>query len=558
MSVNIVPGISAPSALHASEGDVGRTCEIIIIDGTSTYNIPSTATVTITATKPSGMGFTQACTVTENGTAMFETTASMTDESGKMEAEVRIVDGGQNIGTANLLWIVERNPHPSNVIDGDVERAKTILERAEEAMAKAEQMIEEVDDYNDNSNRVAETVNAVASGAGTLTATYTQGFWSSPTVIKTNDTLVCNKAKISVPAGCKLTIKPNGLYLLAQDASGTALVGQAIFWDGTASQTYSTGTVGILPAAAADRDIVFRIGKSASHSGAITPDDVKIEITLVRDFDMSYLRSLAGQISVTFDGTQWTLTPSDDFVAIGYKYEYIFARTLSAVTIANPSSGTDVVYYDSQDGTIKSDKASCVWLNSGRYIICYIYGSMLTPCECNIVADSNIIASPKNASAIISGLIWMYMSVGKLRIVTDSHARATYNDVYVPISGLDMTIAIASTSAVCLNAGGFYVKTIANLKKEEKVVAYVYNEWVTAIEPHIYTNSLPITGLIQREGLPIYINNDKIKGYNVASRSTAYAVDFGRWLKLVDAYNYTASPIAYLDGVRRIDRKSVV
>lgn len=147
-SVNLVPGMSAPAVLHASEGDVGRVLEIVIIDGQLVYNIPSTATVTITATKPSGMGFTQACTVTENGTATFETTASMTDESGKMEAEVRIVDGGKNIGTANLLWIVERNPHPSNVIDGDVERAKTILERADEAMAKAEQMIEEVEIYN--------------------------------------------------------------------------------------------------------------------------------------------------------------------------------------------------------------------------------------------------------------------------------------------------------------------------------------------------------------------------------------------------------------------------
>ena len=147
-SVNLVPGMSAPAVLHASEGDVGRVLEIVIIDGQLVYNIPSTATVTITATKPSGMGFTQTCTVTENGTATFETTASMTDESGKMQAEVRIVDGGKNIGTANLLWIVERNPHPSNVIDGDVERAKTILERAEEAMAKAEQMIEEVELYN--------------------------------------------------------------------------------------------------------------------------------------------------------------------------------------------------------------------------------------------------------------------------------------------------------------------------------------------------------------------------------------------------------------------------
>ncbi len=146
-TLNVVPGISVPTALHASCGDVGRVLEFILVDGTNTFEIPSTATVTITATKPSGMGFTETCTVTANGTATISTTAAMTDESGTMLAELRIVDGNDNIGTANFQWIVEKDPHPSNIIDGDVEQARTILQRAEAAMTAAEEAVETAQTY---------------------------------------------------------------------------------------------------------------------------------------------------------------------------------------------------------------------------------------------------------------------------------------------------------------------------------------------------------------------------------------------------------------------------
>lgn len=146
-TLNVVPGISVPTALHASRGDVGRVLEFILVDGTNTFEIPSTATVTVTATKPSGMGFTETCTVTAKGTATISTTAAMTDESGTMLAELRIVDGNDNIGTANFQWIVEKDPHPSNVIDGDVEQARTILQRAEEAMTAAEEAVETAQTY---------------------------------------------------------------------------------------------------------------------------------------------------------------------------------------------------------------------------------------------------------------------------------------------------------------------------------------------------------------------------------------------------------------------------
>ena len=395
-------------------------------------------------------------------------------------------------------------------------------------------------------------VNAITNESYILSVIYAQGYWSTTSTIKNNNTIVCNSQKIYVPAGCRLFIEPNGLYLLAQDASGDSLTGQTIYWDGVASKTYNTGTIGVIAASGTDRYIVFRIGTNASHDGNITPANVNMTVSLVRVFDLSYLRSVAGQINVTFSENNWTFTPSDDFVAIAYKNEFIFAHSMSAATVVNPSSGSTVVYYDANDGTIKSDKATTYWINSVRHIICYIYSSTLIPCECNIVADANIIASPKNASAIISGLIWMFVSGGKLRIITDSHARATYNDAYVAISNLNLSLPIASTSAVCLGSSGFYLKTIANLKNTEKVVAYVFNEYVTAVEPHIFVNTLPITGLVQRENLPIYINNEKINGYNIASRSTVYAADFGNWFKLVNAYSYASSPISYFDGIRRI------
>ena len=141
--VNLVPGVGGVQTYNCSQGDIGRTLEFTIINGSSVYSIPSDATVTVAGTKPSGMGFSEVCTITTDGTAEVNTTEAMTQEPGRIWSELRIVDAdGANIGTANFMLAVEKSPHDASVTDGTIAEAKTILERAEDAVTECEAIAE--------------------------------------------------------------------------------------------------------------------------------------------------------------------------------------------------------------------------------------------------------------------------------------------------------------------------------------------------------------------------------------------------------------------------------
>ena len=134
INVDTTPGLLMPT-LYFSQGDIGREFEINLSskDG---FTIPAGATVKMVATKPSGFGFEVTGTLT--GTvASFTTTETMTNESGRFPAEIRIEYSGDVIGTANFMLSGEINPHPDGTIDGDAEEIipelTVLVERAEAA-----------------------------------------------------------------------------------------------------------------------------------------------------------------------------------------------------------------------------------------------------------------------------------------------------------------------------------------------------------------------------------------------------------------------------------------
>ena len=134
IGVNITPQSFQPT-LHYSQGDVGRVFVVNVTD----YDIPSGATVTCVATKPSGMGFTVSGTVSGNSVT-FTSTAEMTDEWGRFPAEIRIASGNTLLGTANFLMIGEKDPHPASTIDGTQEELipqLTLLVNRVEAAAES-------------------------------------------------------------------------------------------------------------------------------------------------------------------------------------------------------------------------------------------------------------------------------------------------------------------------------------------------------------------------------------------------------------------------------------
>lgn len=127
MNLSMTPYTQAGNFV-CSQYDVGRECQITLQDENGSYTIPTGATITIQATKPSGFGFSVACTWT-GSTVTFATTETMTNEFGRFPAELRIASGNTVLGTTNFYFKVERSPHPEGTVDGDSETAQALTLR---------------------------------------------------------------------------------------------------------------------------------------------------------------------------------------------------------------------------------------------------------------------------------------------------------------------------------------------------------------------------------------------------------------------------------------------
>ena len=162
--VNIEPKSYLP-VFRISQNDIGRTLKAHLVSDEGTIAIPAGATVTMAGIKPSGLGYTVTGTI--NGSDVtFETNATMTDEAGQIESEIRIVDGETLIGTTNVVLNIEPNPHPDNVTDGQREPL------VNEITALLNQITAQADRTEEYSSKVLNmTVSAHESQEPTVTKT---------------------------------------------------------------------------------------------------------------------------------------------------------------------------------------------------------------------------------------------------------------------------------------------------------------------------------------------------------------------------------------------------
>lgn len=136
INVDLTPGLFMPT-LYYSQGDIGRpyTINITTSDGTP---IPAGVTAKFEATKPSGFGFSETVTLT-GSVITFNTTETMTNECGRVPAQIRLTKSGVDLGTARFWWDGEHKPHPDGTTDGDAESEiptlTLLVERIEAAAA---------------------------------------------------------------------------------------------------------------------------------------------------------------------------------------------------------------------------------------------------------------------------------------------------------------------------------------------------------------------------------------------------------------------------------------
>jgi hypothetical protein len=123
LNISMTPGLPMP-VFNVSQYDTGQSLTANLQD----YTIPSESTITILGTKPSGFGFSVACTY-EGSSVTIPVQSTMTEEAGRIPVELRVVKGNKIRGSANFILKVEESPHKENVTDGDAVTAATLSDR---------------------------------------------------------------------------------------------------------------------------------------------------------------------------------------------------------------------------------------------------------------------------------------------------------------------------------------------------------------------------------------------------------------------------------------------
>jgi len=174
-TINIRPGWGISQVVKVSQGDVGRPLAFTIMDGQDVLTIASGTTVTIKGTKPSTLGFTQACELSGN-TASVETTATMTQEAGAVQAELILTQGTTIIGSANFVMYVEPAAHPEGTTDGDAETARDLMTRAQAAVAQAEAEADRAEEAAESASQTG--ISTAGATAGQVPTANGAGGWS--------------------------------------------------------------------------------------------------------------------------------------------------------------------------------------------------------------------------------------------------------------------------------------------------------------------------------------------------------------------------------------------
>ena len=145
--LNLIP-FGVPVIVKASQYDKeSRTINFTIYNGNVLFEIPSGSDVVVLGTKRDNTGFEYACSY-DGSTVSFDIKDQMTVFPGEYQAEIRISNNGEILGTANFSFFIERSALTDDTIISETE-----LPLIEEAIQKAEeieQLLVEKMDYVSN------------------------------------------------------------------------------------------------------------------------------------------------------------------------------------------------------------------------------------------------------------------------------------------------------------------------------------------------------------------------------------------------------------------------
>jgi len=138
VNLNLIPQVFGANSVLVPCSQYDKSYRVIqfnVYNGRELYSIPSTCTVIIRGTKKDLTGFEYNCEFS-GSQVIFPLEPQITVLSGKVPAELRIVNGEELIGSANFLFMVEPSPLTDDTIISETDLP--LLESALEASAQAE------------------------------------------------------------------------------------------------------------------------------------------------------------------------------------------------------------------------------------------------------------------------------------------------------------------------------------------------------------------------------------------------------------------------------------
>lgn len=200
-------------------------------------------------------------------------------------------------------------------------------------------------------------------------------------------------------------------------------------------------------------------------------------------------------------------------------------------------------------------------LNTMPYdLVCGFYNNDVVNLISNVINTSTIVTNLKN-SCIIKGNVFVRIS-GKYVIASCTPlARALIHNVNTDISNFTLKEELNTTviKYLTINENGFECVNDSSLPENATIIALCYQHSVIPLNIGVICNTLPLTELTQRNGIPYHLVWDRL-GYNITRDSfnendNNYIMG-DKWLTIMNGYE--RSPyLAIIDEYGKPNRINV-
>ncbi len=392
--LNIRPGDGYPQTVKVSQGDVGRPLLFHLMDGVNPLSIPAGATITIHGTKPSGLGFTETCTVS-GSSAAISTTLDITQEYGLFPAELVVSANDDIIATANISLYVERSPHPDGTTDGT-------KEELDDLYTEVNQLKEEISELGGGlSDDLKAALLQLASKVAYIDddgADYYQDLYDAlyPSYTVTNTLTGCTTSNAAASAiegsAYSATITASSGYMLTGATVSITMGGTDI-----TSTAYNNGTISIVSVTGNLIITVTAVAVTLSSISAVytqsgtvytsdSLDSLKTDLVVTATWSDTSTSTVASAdytlsgtltvgtstITVTYSGKTTTFTVNVTEETPLYQLEPVAETSMMNVSASlqnvdalsfNKTSGNGSIVYFNNDGTIALSNSQATWFS---------------------------------------------------------------------------------------------------------------------------------------------------------------------------------------------------